>query len=107
MAAKNLLESVSYTYGDSNWKDKLTAYGGKAITYDAIGNMLTYNGKSFSWVGRRLMTYSAGSTSTSYKYNAEGIRTTKTVGSTKTEYFLNGSTILAQKTGSTGHAVLL
>ena len=36
----------------------------------------------------------------SYLYDANGIRTRKTVGSTVTEYFTNGSTILAEKTGS-------
>lgn len=30
------------TYGDKNWKDKLTSYNGTAITYDAIGNPLSY-----------------------------------------------------------------
>ena len=29
------VETIPYTYGDSNWKDKLTAYNGTAITYDA------------------------------------------------------------------------
>jgi len=38
-----------YTYGDTNWKDKLTAYDGKPITYDAIGNPLTYDGYIFTW----------------------------------------------------------
>lgn len=86
------LQTITYTYGDTNWKDKLTAYNGKTITYDAIGNPLTYDGKSFSWLGRRLMTYNSGSAVTNYTYNADGIRTTKTVGGTKTEFFLNGST---------------
>ena len=62
---------------------------------------MTYGGKTFTWIGRRLNTYNNGSTTTSYKYNEDGIRTSKTVGSTKTEFFLDGSTILAQKTGST------
>ena len=30
----------TYTYGDADWKDKLTAFNGKNITYDAIGNPL-------------------------------------------------------------------
>ncbi len=39
-------KTTAYTYGDANWKDKLTAYDGKAITYDQIGNPLTYNGNT-------------------------------------------------------------
>ena len=34
------LETIPYSYTDSNWKDKLTAYNGQSITYDAIGNPL-------------------------------------------------------------------
>ena len=46
---------TGYTYGDGNWKDKLTAYDGKGITYNAIGNPLSYDGWSYTWEGRRLM----------------------------------------------------
>ena len=51
--------------------------------------------------GRKLstMTFADGST-TSYKYNADGIRTQKTVNGVTTDYFLEGSTIVAQKTGN-------
>ena len=34
------LETVTYTYGDANWRDKLTAVNGSTIRYDAIGNPL-------------------------------------------------------------------
>ena len=34
-------ETVTYTYGDFEWGDLLTAYSGQAITYDSIGNPLT------------------------------------------------------------------
>ena len=36
----NPLETVTYTYGDANWRDKLTAVNGSTIRYDAIGNPL-------------------------------------------------------------------
>ena len=32
------LETVTYTYGDATWRDKLTAVNGSTIRYDAIGN---------------------------------------------------------------------
>ena len=47
-----------------------------------------------------MATFSDGTTTTSYKYNEDGVRTSKTVGSTKTEFFVDGTTILAQKTGN-------
>ena len=53
-----------------------------------------------SWMGRRLNSVTNNGTTSSYLYDADGIRTRKTVGSTMTEYFTSGSTILAEKTGS-------
>ena len=31
-----------YGYGDPEWKDLLTTYNGETLTYDGIGNPLTY-----------------------------------------------------------------
>ena len=94
------LETRSYVY-DSSWGDLLTKYNGKTVGHDAIGNMTSYNGASYSWQGRELRKITSGSNTYSYKYDADGIRTSKTVNGTKTEFFLNGSQILAQKTGDT------
>ncbi len=42
-------KTITYTY-DSLWKDKLVNYNGQSITYDSIGNPLTYrDGMTFSW----------------------------------------------------------
>ena len=50
-----LIETIPYEYGDSNWKDKLTKYNGKTITYDAIGNPLDDGERQYEWeAGRRL-----------------------------------------------------
>ena len=43
------LETIPYAYGDANWKDKLTAYNGTAITYDAIGNPLNDGSWTYEW----------------------------------------------------------
>ena len=95
-------ETVTYSYGDSEWKDLLTAYNGQAITYDEIGNPLRYkNGFTFTWQnGRRLATAAANGKALSFAYNESGIRTQKTVDGVTTEYYLDGSTVLAQKTGN-------
>ena len=61
--------------------------------------MTSYNGASYTWMGRELRKITNGSNTYSYKYNADGIRTSKTVNGTTTELFLNGTQILAQKTG--------
>ena len=88
----------TYTYGNSKWKDLLTAYNGNEITYDGIGNPLTYyNGIEFKWtMGRRLESAKNGNTKISYTYNADGLRTSKNVNDIKYDYYWNGDKLTAQ-----------
>ena len=79
----------------------MTAYNGVALTYDEIGNPLTYyNGASytFEWLGRRLVSASKGTDFLSFTYNTDGIRTSKTKDGVTTTYYLSGSQILAEET---------
>ena len=93
--------TVTYAYGNADWKDQLTSFNGEAITYDAIGNPLTYRGMTLTWQnGRQLSTLENGNTSVSYQYNEEGLRIGKTVNGVTTEYYWNGSQLLGQKTGT-------
>ena len=92
----------SYSYGNAEWKDQLTSFNGETITYDAIGNPLTYrNGFSFTWQnGRQLATVSQNGTAlASYTYNADGLRTSKTVGGVTTDYYWSNGNLQGQKTG--------
>ena len=98
-----LLGAINNTY-DSTWRDKLASYDGNAITYDSIGNPLTYDGWTYTWKwGRRMATAdnTAEGISTSYKYNDSGIRTYKQVtGSSGTTYYnynLIGSNITYER----------
>ncbi|MBW8308473.1 MAG: RHS repeat-associated core domain-containing protein, partial [Candidatus Paracaedibacteraceae bacterium] len=96
-----VLSTIAYTYGDTNWKDKLTAYNGKSITYDAIGNPLSYDGWTYTWEnGRQLKSLSNASTSLSFKYNSDGIRTEKTVNGITTKYTVFGDKVSFETTGS-------
>ena len=92
----------TYTYGDSNWKDKLTAFNGNTISYDAIGNPINYyNGYTFTLQnGRQLAGISGDNLTTSYKYDADGIRTSKTVNGVTTTYTLEGSNIVKETDGT-------
>lgn len=47
-----------------NWGDKLTRYNGETITYDEIGNPLSYrDGMEMTWLnGRKLQPYKAAMT---------------------------------------------
>ena len=94
----------TYTYGNANWGDQLTKFNGTSITYDSLGNPLSYyNGNSytFTWAnGRQLASTVKGGVTTTYTYNADGIRIGKTVGSTAVEYILDGTQIVGEKNGS-------
>lgn len=82
---------AKYTYGDENWKDLLTGYGNKTITYDAQGNPTNYLGHTLTWEkGRQLKSFD----SNTYTYNANGIRTSKTVNGIRHDYILDGVKIL-------------
>ena len=95
------VETVAYTYGDANWKDKLTAYNGKAITYDAIGNPLTYDGWTYTWkAGRMLHSLVKSGTNAQFAYDHNGQRVKKTVNGVVTEYTLMGKDIVHLKKGA-------
>ena len=94
-------DTVNYTYGDSSWKDLLTAYDGNTITYDGIGNPLSDGTRTYTWKhGRQLATIAAGGTTWTNTYNADGLRTSRTNGSTTYHYFYNGDKLTYVKKGS-------
>ena len=88
-APVKLLETRTYSYGDTNWKDKLTEFDGDSITYDANGNPLTYrDGMSFEWEnGRILKKINTSDKAIQMSYDSNGMRTQKTVDGVKTNYY--------------------
>ncbi len=95
---------ISYTYGDSEWKDLLTEYNGEAITYDTVGNPLTYRDDiTMTWQnGRELATLTKDNKTISYTYDANGMRTEKNSDGTVTQYFYDGNNNLTSlKRGDT------
>ena len=105
---KNGTTIKSYTYGDSAWADLLTAFTVNgvtgSITYDNVGNPLTYyNGTSYTmtWTPeRRLATLTGGGKTVSYAYDMDGIRTSKTVNGTTTSYTTVSGQVVRETTGS-------
>ena len=91
---------VAYTYDTSGvWKDLLTQVGtdesGK-IEYDANGNPIKYLGHDLDWEkGRQLKSFDGNT----YTYNANGIRTSKTVDGVMHTYTLDGAKILRETWG--------
>ena len=92
-------DTVTYAY-DSTWKDKLVSYDGQAITYDEIGNPLSYRGYTLTWQGKRLQSLSGNNTTASYTYDEQGVRSSKTVNGVTTNFHYNGSLLMAQVQGS-------
>ncbi len=88
---------IAYTYGDDTWKDMLTGYGDQTISYDAQGNPTSYLGNTLTWEkGRQLKSFG----SNTYTYNANGIRTSKTVDNIRHTFTLEGAKILKETWGA-------
>ena len=75
----------------------MTSYNGEAITYDEIGNPLTYRDSlSFTWKnGRQLASLQNGSSVINYTYNADGVRIGKS-GSRAGTFIVSGTQILRE-----------
>ena len=95
-----LTSTNTYTYGDTDgWGDLLTSYNNNTITYDEIGNPLSYrDGISFTWSnGRQLQSYTKNNSTINYTYDSSGMRLSKDVGNIHYTYlYQNG--LLVQET---------
>ena len=97
----NPLETVTYTYGDANWRDKLTAVNGNAIAYDAIGNPLSDGTWTYTWQnGRQLQKMQKSGVTAEFVYNADGLRVQKTVNGVATKYTLHGKNVVHMTSGA-------
>ena len=97
----NPLETVTYTYGDANWRDKLTAVNGNAIRYDAIGNPLSDATWAYTWQnGRQLQKMQKVGVTAEFVYNADGLRVQKTVNGVATKYTLHGKNVVHMTSGT-------
>ena len=100
-----------YVYSDkTGWQDLLTSYNGHTITYDAIGNPLSYyNGRSYTlrWeMGRQLLSSQVNSRTVYYDYNKDGIRIKKNVSGRYTDrYILDGSKVIGMERTKSGSSV--
>lgn len=72
-------KTYNYTYGNG-WKDQLTAFDGKSITYDGGGNPTSYLGATMAWGrGRLLKSYTpeTATYSVAMQYDVNGFRKSK------------------------------
>ncbi len=108
--------SVSYTYGFNTgywsglWGDLLRSYNGQQISYDEVGNPVQIGNYELTWIqGRRLSEFvEDGGLCVEYKYNADGIRTSKTVDGEKHVYTLSGTQVMSEEwtVGSVQHLMI-
>ena len=95
-----------FQYGNANWKDQMTrrVYGGRYnydMTYDAIGNLTSYAGWTYTWAqGRRLVKQVQDSKTVEYTYDASGLRVRKKFNSTINDYTWAGGKLVHLKAGS-------
>ena len=94
---------IPYSYATTGIRDRLMSYGNQTnedstipqFKYDAIGNPEYYKYNQLTWERGRLLKKFGNIAE--YKYNLDGIRTSKTVGTTTTQYFLDGTKIVSQQ----------
>lgn len=110
-----LYSTQTYGYGSGISGDILTSLNGSSITYDGTLSPLNYvlsgDDCALTWTqGRRLshIISDDGSREYSYTYNADGIRTSKTVNGVEHIYHLSGTRILDEEwvSGSTRNLLI-
>ncbi len=99
----------NYSYGNTQWADKLTSYNGQGIVYDNMGNPTSYKGATLGWSrGRLLTSFKPSGSAITYNmgYDKDGVRCSKSYTSGSIEYYTtyayNGTCLLSQKTSTLG-----
>ena len=105
------LDTISYGYGDSSWKDLLTSYDGQLLTSDEIGNLANDGTWSYSWQhGRQLKQMSRPDASGDtemicFRYDSSGHRISKDSGVYHASYS-GGEIVYAGETTRTSYSYL-
>ncbi len=97
-----VVDTISYGYNYSAWKDRLSSYDGQTITYGATGLPIMYRNMVMVWENGRELgeLLTADSKMVYYEYDANGLRTSKTIDGTKTEYVWLGDMLIREQTGT-------
>ena len=79
----------------------LTAYDGRTITYDTVGNPLSDGVRQYTWEhGRELATITKDGATWTNTYNQDGMRIRRTNGMVTYGYVYNGSQLSQMTVGS-------
>lgn len=93
-----LLSQDNFEYNNINWKDQLTKFNDEEITYDNLGNPLSFGNKSYTWInGTQLKSFSDDKKTIDYEYNHLGQMISKKIGNTITKYYYESSLLTLEK----------
>ena len=88
---------TTYSYENAQWLDQLTSVDNQPLEYDENGNLISYNGKTYSWNhGKRLDRIVDGDITYSYKYDSDGVRASKNTKDEKIYFNTVNGKLLAQ-----------
>ena len=90
---------MEITY-DSTWKDQMVSCDGKAMTYDGMGNLISFDGVTYTWTrGRKLASVTkADGTVITYEYDRFGRRTGKSGGNAGASFTYVGDRLFSSFT---------
>ena len=98
-------QKYKYSYPISGWRDQLLSYNGEECEYDAIGNPIKYRNRNLVWQGRRLKSISSCTSLATYTYDANNVRTSKTVTDEAEnftcKFIYDGNTLIAEQRNGT------
>ena len=98
-------EKSDFAYSQDGWKDRLLSVNGVPITYDDMGNPVSYANRQFKWkVGRYLSELTDGENKYSYNYDDNGMRISKDINGVKTFYNYEQGKLISQK-DSNGNSI--
>lgn len=96
MTTGQVTERYGYGY-DGTFKDRLISYGDETISgYDLQGRPNTYRGLSLTWTNGRVSQFGKNGLTQNCTYNANGIRTEKTVNGETHKYYLEDNKIVRE-----------
>jgi RHS repeat-associated protein len=95
---------ASATYNAAN---RLTAWGGTALAYDANGNLTSDGSRTYTWDSRNRLQSIAGAATASFGYDAFERRSFLSVSGSTTSFLYDGQNIVQELTGASVKATLL
>ena len=86
------IESKNYAYSTVGNRDRLSSYGGYALSYDAMGNPTAYMGNALKWTRGRLLSEFGDY---KYTYDASGKRISKNIEGAETVFEYDGDRLMS------------